>query len=85
MFRSDCLEVIVRFVDIGRIVDHHCLEVLVRCADIGGFFKLSLHIYGGTVEAATTRYAYLDPLMKSVAITGMRSVFFLDSPTKITI
>jgi hypothetical protein len=29
--------VIVRFVDMGRIVDHHCLEVLVRCADIGGF------------------------------------------------
>jgi hypothetical protein len=31
-----CLEVIVRFVDIGGIVDHHCLEVIVRFVDIGG-------------------------------------------------
>jgi hypothetical protein len=30
-----CLEVIVRFVDIGEIVDHHCLEVIVRFVDIG--------------------------------------------------
>jgi hypothetical protein len=30
-----CLEVIVRFVDIGGIVDHHCLEVIVRFVDIG--------------------------------------------------
>jgi hypothetical protein len=28
--------VIVRFVDIGGIVDHHCLEVIVRFVDIGG-------------------------------------------------
>jgi len=28
--------VIVRFADIGRIVDHHCLEVIVRFAGIGG-------------------------------------------------
>ena len=31
-----CLEVIVSFVDIGRIVDHHCLEVIVSFVDIGG-------------------------------------------------
>ena len=31
-----CLEVIVRFVDIGGIVDHHCFEVIVRLnVDIG--------------------------------------------------
>jgi hypothetical protein len=28
--------VIVCFVDIGRIVDHHCLEVNVHFVDIGG-------------------------------------------------
>jgi hypothetical protein len=28
---------IVRFVDIGGIVDHHCLEVIVGFVDIGGF------------------------------------------------
>jgi hypothetical protein len=27
--------VIVRFVDIGRLVDHHCSEVIVRFVDIG--------------------------------------------------
>ena len=27
---------IVRFVDIGRIVDHHCLEMIVCFVDIGG-------------------------------------------------
>ena len=27
---------IVRFVDIGGIADHHCLEVIVRFVDIGG-------------------------------------------------
>jgi hypothetical protein len=27
---------IVRFVDIGGIVDHHCLELIVRFIDIGG-------------------------------------------------
>jgi hypothetical protein len=32
-----CLEMIVRFVDIGGIVDHHCLEVIVGFVDIGGF------------------------------------------------
>ena len=26
---------IVNFVDIGRIVEHHCLEVIVSCVDIG--------------------------------------------------
>jgi hypothetical protein len=26
---------IVRFVDIGGIVDHHCLEMFVRFVDIG--------------------------------------------------
>jgi hypothetical protein len=30
-----CLEVIVCFVDIGRIVDHQSLEVIVRFVDIG--------------------------------------------------
>jgi hypothetical protein len=25
--------VIVRFVDIGRLVDHHCLELIVRFVD----------------------------------------------------
>jgi hypothetical protein len=25
---------IVRFVDIGGIVDHHCLEVIIRFVDI---------------------------------------------------
>ena len=29
-------EVIVRFVDIGGIVDHHCLEVIVHFVDISG-------------------------------------------------
>jgi hypothetical protein len=29
------LEVVVCFVDIGRIVDHHCLEVVVCFVDIG--------------------------------------------------
>jgi hypothetical protein len=28
--------VIVCFVDIGGIVDHHCLEVVFRFVDIGG-------------------------------------------------
>jgi len=28
-------EVIVNFVDIGGIVDHHCLEVIVSCVDTG--------------------------------------------------
>jgi hypothetical protein len=26
---------IIRFVDIGGIVDHHCLEMFVRIVDIG--------------------------------------------------
>jgi hypothetical protein len=30
------LEVIVRFVDICGIIDHHCLEVIVRFVDICG-------------------------------------------------
>jgi len=28
--------VVIRFVDIGGIVDHHCLEVAIRFLDIGG-------------------------------------------------
>ena len=33
---EDSLEdVVIRFVDIGRIVDHHCLEVVIRFVDIG--------------------------------------------------
>jgi hypothetical protein len=32
---SFCLEVIVCFVDIGRIDDHHCLEVIAYFVDIG--------------------------------------------------
>jgi hypothetical protein len=28
--------VIVRFVDVGVLVDHHCLEVIVRFVDVGG-------------------------------------------------
>jgi hypothetical protein len=28
--------VIVHFVDIGGIVDHHCLEMIVRFVDIDG-------------------------------------------------
>ena len=27
---------IVRFVGVGEIVNHHCLEVIVRFVDIGG-------------------------------------------------
>ena len=30
------LEMIVRFVDIGGIADHHCLEVIVSFVDISG-------------------------------------------------
>jgi hypothetical protein len=33
-FNNSRREVIVRFVDIGRIVDHHCLEVVVCLVDI---------------------------------------------------
>ena len=35
-FNNSRREVIVRFVDIGRIVDHHYLEVIVCFLDIGG-------------------------------------------------
>jgi hypothetical protein len=35
MVVDHCLNVIVRFVDIGGIVDHHCLEVIVCFVDIG--------------------------------------------------
>ena len=28
------LEVVVRFVDIDRIIDHHCLEIVVRFDNI---------------------------------------------------
>jgi hypothetical protein len=34
--------VIVCFVDIGGIVDHHCLEVIVCFVDIGGIVGPSL-------------------------------------------
>jgi hypothetical protein len=34
--------VIVCFVDIGGIVDHHCLEVTVRLVDIGGTTKQTI-------------------------------------------
>ena len=39
---------VVSFVDIGGIVDHHCLEVVVCFVDIGRIayhhcFKLSFH------------------------------------------
>jgi hypothetical protein len=34
-YHHHCLEVIVRVVDIGRVVDHHCLEVIVCFVDIG--------------------------------------------------
>ena len=33
---------IVRFVDIGRIVDHHCLEVIIRFVDIGGIVDIAI-------------------------------------------
>jgi hypothetical protein len=33
--------VIVRFVDIGGIVDHHFLEVIVRFVDVGRIFCFS--------------------------------------------
>ena len=33
---------IVSFVDIGRIVDHHCLEVIVSFVDIGRIVDQSL-------------------------------------------
>jgi hypothetical protein len=36
--------VIVRFVDIGRIVDHHCLEVIVCFVDIGGIVETNNHL-----------------------------------------
>ena len=35
MFDGLRWEVIVRFVDVGEIVNHHCLEVIVRFADVG--------------------------------------------------
>jgi hypothetical protein len=31
----NCLEVIVQFVNISGIIDHHCLKVIVRSVDIG--------------------------------------------------
>jgi hypothetical protein len=34
--------VIVRFVDIGRIVDHHCLEVIVSFIDIGELLTITV-------------------------------------------
>jgi hypothetical protein len=34
---------IVRFVEIGGIIDHHCLEVFVRFVDIGVNYQPSLH------------------------------------------
>jgi hypothetical protein len=34
--------VIVRFVDIGGIVDHHYLELVVRFVDIGGIVDITI-------------------------------------------
>jgi hypothetical protein len=34
--------VIVSFVDIGRIVDHHCLEVIVCFVDIGELLTITV-------------------------------------------
>jgi hypothetical protein len=34
--------VIIRFVDIGRTVDHHCLEVIIRFVDIGGTVDIAI-------------------------------------------
>jgi hypothetical protein len=31
--------VIVRFVDIGGLVDHHCFEVIVHSVDVGELFE----------------------------------------------
>jgi hypothetical protein len=39
--------VIVRFVDVGVLVDHHCLEVIVPFVDVGGLVDhhcLELHV-----------------------------------------
>jgi hypothetical protein len=46
-----CLDVIVRFVDIGGIVDYHCLEMIVCFVDIGGivdnhFFRVDCSLCG---------------------------------------
>ena len=35
---------IVHFVDIGGIVDHHCLEVIVRFVDIGDIGGIVDHL-----------------------------------------
>jgi hypothetical protein len=34
--------VIIRFVDIGGIVDHHYLELVVRFVDIGGIVDITI-------------------------------------------
>jgi hypothetical protein len=34
--------VIISFVDIGRIADHHCLEVIVSFADIGELLTITV-------------------------------------------
>jgi hypothetical protein len=47
--------VIVSFVDIGGIVDHHCLEVIVRFVDIGGIddhYCLSLFFHKKLIDSS---------------------------------
>jgi hypothetical protein len=34
--------VIVRFVDIGEVADHHCLEVIVCFVDIGELLTITV-------------------------------------------
>jgi hypothetical protein len=51
-----CLEVIVRFVDIGGIVDHHCLEVIVRFVDIGGI--VDHHCLSALFHYASIRFSF---------------------------
>ena len=36
---------IVRFVDIGVIIDHHFLEVIVRFVDIGRIIVFTINIF----------------------------------------
>jgi hypothetical protein len=36
--------VIVRFVDVGGIVDHHCLEVIVRFVGVDEIITITVYI-----------------------------------------
>ena len=47
---------IVRFVDIGGIVDHHCLEVIVRFVDIGGI--VDQHCLSALFHYASIRFSF---------------------------